>query len=1199
MSETLTFTLEGRDRLSKVLDKAGDSAGKMHNKLMLASAAIPAAAALAPFIAGTGAAAVAVAAFGAAVIPQIGALSDASQAQKKYEDAVTKSGARSEAAITAQVDYQRQLGKMPPATRAASMALSGLTDEFKGWSDALAKDTMPVFTKGIAVAGALLPKLTPMVKGASTELNRMMTLAGGAVASPGLDRLMGKFSSFATGSLKRADDQIVHFMRVLDTGAIGGGFNKFMDYARSQGPLVSDTLHNIATAAMNILQATAQSGVSVLSLANALAKVVTAMPPSFISLLLQASLAIRGVSLAVAGVKLAAGGMSLVRTQIAAAGTAAIGASGGVNTLKVAFMAMSLGARTAVAATGIGLLVLALLKLSSMGKSAPPDVERLTTSLGKLARTGQTSGEASRAFGKDLSGLGESLRTLARPSNSQGIQQWMTQLIGMDSTPVKAAKADLDGVDKALAGMVKNGNATLAGQAFDKVAAAMKKQGMSSGELRHQLGDYRSALEDADFEQKLAAQSMGLFGAQAQQVQTKLDAQKQSADGLRQSIQALNDAQRQGLGGMIGFEASIDAAAKAAKDNAKSLHMVNGELNLNSPKAQAAATALNDLAAKTDEAGAQARQSGKSWNQVSAIYDRGRSKLIQYAQAMGLNRQQAAALANQILRTPDKTARLKGNLQDLQAKLSSAKSQLARVPDSRKASIRATISDLQAKVAAAKQALASVDGRSARAFINVMTTYSQKGQPGPYASGLKRAAGGIVRRAAGGMVGFPGGGHVRGPGTETSDSILTRLSNNEYVVKARSVAKYGVAFLDALNSGQLSMSSGFGSGAGMAGAGRQAARGLADGMGLSTGTVETAARAMAASVTAGVRAELQIASPSKKMKALAADAGKGIIVGLTGSKAKISATAKDLVKDIWAAWKGTRSKKDSHLVSMVNKDNKKLQSLATQRDALVTKIATAKKYASDLTSSARQGASLSSLGLDDQDVSAGSIKAGLAQKLAKIKQFSSYVKSLAKRGLNKTTLRQILDMGPEQGYAYASALSGANSTALKGINSLQSQINSTTTSLGKTGADLMYDSGKNAGKGFLTGLTSQQKAIEKKMVDIAKGMQKAIKRALGIRSPSRVMAEVGRYSTQGLAAGLTEALPHVDKALNEVGSRVASARPVIGAAAAAGGRAAGGTVIEANINITSMDPIAAGREVRRVLLELKRAQGLNVNLGVG
>lgn len=46
---------------------------------------------------------------------------------------------------------------------------------------------------------------------------------------------------------------------------------------------------------------------------------------------------------------------------------------------------------------------------------------------------------------------------------------------------------------------------------------------------------------------------------------------------------------------------------------------------------------------------------------------------------------------------------------------------------------------------------------------------------------------------------FSTGGHVRGSGTETSDSIPAMLSDNEYVIKAKSVRSLGVDTLDYIN----------------------------------------------------------------------------------------------------------------------------------------------------------------------------------------------------------------------------------------------------------------------------------------------------------------------------------------------------------------------------------------------------------------
>lgn len=63
-----------------------------------------------------------------------------------------------------------------------------------------------------------------------------------------------------------------------------------------------------------------------------------------------------------------------------------------------------------------------------------------------------------------------------------------------------------------------------------------------------------------------------------------------------------------------------------------------------------------------------------------------------------------------------------------------------------------------------------------------------------------------VRLAAGDLPksetapGFASGGSIRGPGTGTSDSILARLSDGEYVVRAAAVRKYGLQTLHDMNN---------------------------------------------------------------------------------------------------------------------------------------------------------------------------------------------------------------------------------------------------------------------------------------------------------------------------------------------------------------------------------------------------------------
>jgi hypothetical protein len=203
------------------------------------------------------------------------------------------------------------------------------------------------------------------------------------------------------------------------------------------------------------------------------------------------------------------------------------------------------------------------------------------------------------------------------------------------------------------------------------------------------------------------------------------------------------------------------------------------------------------------QAATAARENGASWSVANGIFDRGRTKLIESAQAMGLTKAQAKALADQILKTPDKTAKLKGNMEDLAAKLKTAKERLAKVPDSRKAKVRAEISDLNAKIAEARRQLDNLDGKVATTYVSTIITTTRKS-----VHEVVGATGGLFTGTGFKHRGYAHGGLVDGPGTGTSDSVFAPfLSKNEFVVNAKQTAKH-LPLLKAINSGGLGMAAG-------------------------------------------------------------------------------------------------------------------------------------------------------------------------------------------------------------------------------------------------------------------------------------------------------------------------------------------------------------------------------------------------------
>ncbi|MGP3737906.1 hypothetical protein ACTWJ9_33525 (plasmid) [Streptomyces sp. GDS52] len=639
----------------------------------------------------------AAAAFGVALAGQIGPLGEVAEAETKYQEAVSEHGKSSAEAIKAQVAYQKLLAQMPPETQKAAIGLSQLKQEFSDWSDEMSGFTMVPVTKSFTLLRELLPHLSPEVKSFSTQLDRLMDVAGGGMRTPGFDAFSKKVAALTDQKLDSFTDSVIHLMRVLsEGGATDGALGKILDYMRQHGPAAREALDAIGDAVGNLVEGAAEAGPTMLTLVTAAARLVAALPPELVGIILQVATALKLLQLSGAGMAALAAGMGRVRTAIAALGTTAATAGGGIAGLRAAFLSLGVAARASIIVAAVAAIVVVLSELSEIGQEAPPDVDKLTTSLGKLGRTGKVAGEAARAFGKDLGGLADSLRTLARPSNTEKTQQFLTSLIGMDSTPVKNAKEDLDAVDQSLANLVQSGKGDLAAAAFERIAAAMREQGMSGKELEAQLDDYKSKLADQAFEAELAAQSMGLFGEAAQATSAKLDAQKQSADGLRQAIVALNDVNRAAGSAMSAFEQSLDDTSKAVKEHGAVLKWRDGELDLGTQKARDAEKVLSDLAANTDAAATAAREQGKSWEHVSGIYDEGRDAFVRASDTLGLTREQAELLAASYLNIPDKKElSVEMRTEDAVSGLDAVIAAIEETPDEKSVTVSALTEDAQ------------------------------------------------------------------------------------------------------------------------------------------------------------------------------------------------------------------------------------------------------------------------------------------------------------------------------------------------------------------------------------------------------------------------------------------------------------------------------------------------------------------------
>jgi hypothetical protein len=360
--------------------------------------------------------------------------------------------------------------------------------------------------------------------------------------------------------------------------------------------------------------------------------------------------------------------------------------------------------------------------------------------------------------------------------------------------------------------------------------------------------------------------------------------------------------------------------------------------------------------------------------------------------------------------------------------------------------------------------------------------------------------------------------------------------------------------------------------------GRDVVTGLWSGISGMTGWIKGKIMGWAKSAIPGpVARALGISSPSKVTTAQGRWIARGLVVGLTGSGKQVRAAAvklADIVRDSLASGRrrskalGKISTGAAQLIKLANKEVALASRIKAANKSLADQIKARDKLAADVRKGILDAANITSMGEQGQPHTAGTILSGLQDQLARARQFAADLAALRKKGVRGDLVAQIAQAGVEQGGATAMALANASNESIKQINSTQAQLVKAAGKAGASAGDAMYGAGINAAKGLVAGLKAQQRAIEAQMLVIARGMKTAIKKALGIRSPSTLMAdEVGRWIPAGIAVGAQDNRRVLDQAMASLTTPAAGQRPMAsapltsGMAPVLGGQAPGGVVI--------------------------------------
>lgn len=143
----------------------------------------------------------------------------------------------------------------------------------------------------------------------------------------------------------------------------------------------------------------------------------------------------------------------------------------------------------------------------------------------------------------------------------------------------------------------------------------------------------------------------------------------------------------------------------------------------------------------------------------------------------------------------------------------------------------------------------------------------------------------------------------------------------------------------------------------------------------------------------------------------------------------------------------------------------------------------------------------------------------LNEQKAATAKFSQDLATLLSMGLNKNTYEDLMAKGLDA-QPFVTSLIAAGANGIKSVNDATAGLESEATKLGKAAATALYQAGVDSAKGLVKGLEAEEKDLYAQMDKLANRMVSTLKKALGIKSPSREFMAVGKFGVMGLVRGI-------------------------------------------------------------------------------
>lgn len=222
------------------------------------------------------------------------------------------------------------------------------------------------------------------------------------------------------------------------------------------------------------------------------------------------------------------------------------------------------------------------------------------------------------------------------------------------------------------------------------------------------------------------------------------------------------------------------------------------------------------------------------------------------------------------------------------------------------------------------------------------------------------------------------------------------------------------------------------------------------------------------------------------------------------------------------------------LGSRLEKAREKLSSIVDLHQEMSSGIASGITGSLDLTSTSTPTTPTSSITIQTVSTQIKSL-AGKAKALAGL------LRALVKSGMPTSFVQQIAGLGIDEATSVSKAILAGTRRQQRTLYADFKSVDVNARKVGDVVADQMYEVGINAARGLVQGLESDQRALTRAAGRLARKLEKEVKRALGIRSPSRVFAELGKFLPLGLVEGIQSSTSAAVNAVTTLASEMSSA----------------------------------------------------------